>query len=287
MSTTSLIVRLGLPTQDAFPLPQIPEINLGDKTKLTKQAADAVELAKSMDVDSPAMAQEMQTEVASWGAAADAVEACRMGYTRPFDDAKKLIMDHFRTEQANFEEAREIGRRKLGAFAKAEAERVRRAEQEAAERARQERARQEAEAREKQRQAAEEAAKAEAARKAAEKEKDAQKKLELEREADAAAMKAQEHQQDASTALAVAEVTTPRAIAPAAKIAGASNREVVLLAVEDKLNAAKWFVEHPMFIDVLEFNESKLKAMQKSLGDNFAVPGIKVTKDLNVAAARR
>jgi hypothetical protein len=266
-------------------LPDV-SINLGDKTAITKASENAVELAKDMDVDSPLMAQEMQTEVAAWGAAADKIEEHRMAYTRPFDEAKKAIMDWFRPAQTNFVEAREIGRRKLADFAKAEQERVRaeNARREAA--ARVERERQEAIAREAQQRAAAEAKKAEDARRAALAEQDAKKKAELEAQAEKSAMASEEAAADASTAIAVSQVITARPPPAQTKIAGMSTREVVTLEVVDKSAALAWFAANPSFSECIEFNETKLKALQKAMGDKFAVPGIRVTKDVGVAAAR-
>ena len=62
--------------------------------------------------------------------------------------------------------------------------------------------------------------------------------------------------------------------------------KTVELRVVDKAKALAWFAANPMFAEVVEFNEARLKAMEKSLGEAFAVPGIEVTRDLGAASSR-
>jgi DNA polymerase III alpha subunit (gram-positive type) len=268
------------------PLPAIPPINLGDRTALMKRATDAVELAESMVIDSQVMAEQLQSECAAWGADADAVEANRKGYTKPFDDAKAAIMDWYRPVSEAFARARDISRKKLADFATAERTRVERERREAAERQRQEQERLQAEIRRKNEEAAAEERRAAEARAAAERATNEAERQRLEAEAKQRELAAATQREAAEIDRQVADVIPAPAIVEAAKVKGVSTREVVDIEVTDKGQALAWFAANPIFAECVEFSEAKLKAMQKSLGDRFAVPGIKVTKSLGVASRK-
>jgi DNA polymerase III alpha subunit (gram-positive type) len=267
-------------------LPAIPPINLGDRTALMKRAANAVDLAESMVVDSTVMAEQLQSECATWGAEADVIEANRKGYTKPFDDAKAAIMDWYRPVNEAYAKAREISRKKLADFATAERARVERERREAAERQRQEQERLRVEIRRKAEEAAAEDRRAAEARAAAERATDEDERRRLEAEAKQRELCAAAQREAAEIDRQVADVIPAPVIVEAAKVKGVSTREVVDIEVTDKAQALAWFAANPMFAECIEFSDAKLKAMQKSLGDRFNVPGVKVTKTLGVASRK-
>lgn len=268
------------------PLPAVPPIDLGDKTALLKRSTDALDIAQSMVIDSPEMAEQMQAECASWGADHDAVEERRKFYTRPFDEAKKTLMGWFRPVTDNFAQARDIGRQKMAQWQREENARVERERREATERARKEQERLQAEARAKEEAAREEARRAEEARQAAARAANDADRRRLEEEARSREQAAAQQMEAAATDAAIAQVITPPPVVEAARIRGASFRDTVAIEVVDKSAALAWFAANPMFAECVEFNESKLKAMHKALGDKFNVAGVKVTKDITTSSRK-
>jgi|ERR1700687_6040252 len=260
-------------------LPQIGPINLGDKTALEKTSTDALELANTMVIDSLEMAELMQSECAVWGRHGDDTEACRIRYTKPFQEATKTIMDWFRPVRDNFITAREIGKRKVAEWQTAERARVEREEAVRREEARKERERLEAESREAARLAQEKEREAKLALEAAARAEGEEKKK-LEEEAAAASHAAEAQRETAATSMAISQVITPAPVVPAAKVTGMRFGTRVEFEVVNKAAALAWFAANPIFADVVEFPEAKLRAMEKSLGDQFQVPGIKVTRPL-------
>lgn len=265
---------------------QLPKIviDLGDKAAIEKPAQEALDLAESMTIDSQEMAQQALAEINAWKAQATAIETWRFGITRPIDAAKETVMDFVRAAVGNFAKAEITIKNKVAAWQKAEREREAREEAEAKEKERQERLRLEAEAREQDRLAHVAQEEAAAKQRAAQEAQNAEAREKLQAEADAAARQAEEHREEAAIAIATSQVIRHAPVQQAAKVSGMRFTDKVELVVHDKLAFLKWVVANPAFIHLVEPDLAALKALQKSMKDQFNVDGVGMTKDLGAAS---
>ncbi len=199
----------------------------------------------------------------------------------PIDNAKKAVMDLFRTPTDYLEQAESILKGAISKFDREETQR-RIAQQAAAEEAaRKERARMEAEA----------AARAAAAQAEA----DA-----IQQQADAAAANGQAEEAARLAAEAgsrveqgVAEVQmlqqtatliTAPIVAAAPKTAGVSTRKVWKAEVSDKVELVRFVAAHPEYIGLLDANMPAINKIALALKENCPIKGVRVFEDSVIAA---
>jgi colicin import membrane protein len=277
------------PTGLVLRKPVLPTIliDLGSRAAIEKPAADALELAAAMVIDSPEMASQAAEEIAAWAKQDAEIEAWRCEFTVPLDNAKKSVMDFVRKARTDLAGAQSTLRGKVAGYVRAEQERVARERREAEDHARREREKAEADAREKERLAREERQRAEALAAEAANQEDPEKKKQLEAEASAAAQASEHHLDEAATSAAIATVITPAAVQEVAKIGGLRSGQKVELEVTDMLPFLTWIVANPAFVHLVTPDTAALKALEKSMKDKFNIPGVKVTRDVSVARGAR
>lgn len=264
----------------------VPEIviDLGSQALLVKPAADALELAQAMTIDCQEMADQASSELTAWAKQADAIAEWRMGITRPINAAVKNVIDFARPAMDNYEAAAATLRNKVAAWQRAERDRLAREQAQREAEARAQRERMEAEAREQKRQADEAAALAAAKAREAQETQDASERARLQAESERAAQQAAEHLDDAANSAAIAQVIVAQPTAEAPKVAGMRFGDKAELEVDNKLALLAWIVANPQYVHLADANLPNLRALQKAQGDQFAVPGVKVTK--TIAAGR-
>lgn len=290
----------------SIPVPQDAQI-VGPATRLLAGVFDLV-------IDSDAVYEAAASDLSAAKNLKKAIDEDRKGLTRPLDELKAKIMEKYRPAITLCDRAIELIEPKMLSYrrekeAAAEAERQR---LEAL--ARQERERLEREAAEVRRKAEEEAravqvvaeAEAAAARKAsaayaatlaaAGKEKEAKeararaeaeaiaKKAALDREA-AENLQVAADQASAMQAMAQVVAAPPTNIA-APKVSGTSVASTYKARVTDKLAFVQFCAANPMFLNLLDVNESALNAQARSLQTNLAMPGIEVYPDQSIRSTR-
>jgi len=225
----------------------VTRINAPDEATLTLDAQKALDLARSMVIDSPPMMDIAASELRQIKAKYKSLEEQRVSLTKPLDQTKRGIMDLFRAPLEYLDQAEKAIKTAMVTY-------NRKIEQErAAEAARQaELARKEAE------KLAAQAAKAEAAGKV-------EKAAELQARAEAATM----------VAPIVQEVH---------KAAGISTRKVYHAEVTDKMALLQFIVQAPMFANLVAEDAAALNALARAQKESFQIPGCRLVVEEVIAS---
>jgi hypothetical protein len=247
---------------------------------------------QDMVIDSDPVYEAAADDLANAKSMRKAIDADRKELTRPLDELKAKIMDKYRPAIEVCDQVISIIEPKMLTYrreqeAKAEAERKRQEEI-----ARQERARLEQQAAEARRQAEERAAaEREAARIEAEQLAAAGKQEEAQQARDAAERAALETLANAEAeAAAIQEVASVVSAAPVqapAKVSGTSIAGTYKGRVKDKLAFVQFVAANPMYLDLLDANETGLNAQARSLKQNLKMPGIEVYLDQSIRSRSR
>ncbi len=221
------------------------------------QITDLLEIAQTIVVDNDSDYEFAAEQLTQVKAAYKRAEDTRKSITKPLDDAKKAVMELFRTPLANLGNAKSVVERSMNAYQdRVEAER-RRIEAEA-------RRAEEAERRRIEAEAAAEAA-----------------KLEEAGDAEAAETVREVAREVANTVVAIA----PRVEAPTA--AGISTRQNYKAEVEDLLAVIKAAAAgDKLALAVLTVDQKALNAQAKALKTGLDIPGVRVYTERTFTARR-
>lgn len=256
---------------------------------LSRGAQSALALVESFEIVDVPTFEIGAEELKAIKAKAAALEEQRKAITKPMDDAKKAVMDLFRSPSELLAQAEAILKRKMLGYQQEQeriaAEARRKAEAEAAA----ERARIAADARK-----AEEAAQAEraAAAQAAQALQSATDTAERERLAGEIAQRAAETarlegQAYAQREMATMVVAAPPAVAEPPKVAGVSTRTTIEFEVVDLHALVRAVAERPELIALLAVDSVKLRAYVRGLGMQTNLPGVRVFEKSSLSAARK
>lgn len=246
-----------------------------------KSSFNALEMAKAYEIDSADVRDMAARELVKIVSLKKSVESQRKAITVPIDNAKKAVMDLFRTPTDYLDQAEAILKGAITKFDREENARRIAEQARLEEAARKERARLQQEAA-----AREAAARAEAA--------------EIQRKADQAA--ADGRAEDAARLAAEAEsrveqgaaevmtlqhtsqlVTAPMSAAPRVT-AGVSTRKVWKAEISDKIELIRYVAEHPEFTDLLDGNMPAINKIALALKANCPIKGVRVFEDSVIAA---
>lgn len=248
---------------------------------LFKKAANALNVAKAYEIDSPDMRDLAAQELTKIKGLQKDVEAKRKSITQPIDIAKKAVMDLFRAPTDYLEQAEVLLKGAIQRFDRAEeqrriAEQARLEEEARAERARleQEAAARDAAARAEAEKLAQQAAEAKAA---GDNEAAARLAVEAEQRVEQGAAEVEMLQQTATL------VTAPVAVAPRVT-AGVSSRKVWKAEVNDKLALIRYVADHPEYVDLLDANMPAINKIALALKANCPLKGVRVFEDSVIAA---
>jgi hypothetical protein len=247
---------------------------------LFKSSFNALEMAKAYEIDSADVRDMAARELIKIVSLKKSVESQRKAITVPIDNAKKAVMDLFRTPTDYLDQAEVILKGAITKFDREENARRIAEQARLEEAARKERARMQQEAA-----AREAAARAEAA--------------EIQRKADEAAAAGKEEEaarlnaeaesrveQGAAEVMTLQQtsqlVTAPMSAAPRVT-AGVSTRKVWKAEVADKLAFVRYIAEHPEFIDLVEPCMPAVNKIALALKANCPIAGVRVFEDSVIA----
>lgn len=249
-------------------LAPLAAINAPDESALTKRAQSALEMVKSMTIESPETYELAADELKAIKTKAKALEDQRTAITGPINKALKAVNDLFRAPGQYLAQAEQIIKGKMIAYT-TEQERI----------AAEERRKAEAAVRAEQERLAREAAEREAAAQA-----EAEKLIAAGDDEKAAEVQAAAAM-EAATLTATAELmTAPVVAAPVAKVAGVSMRGVWKAEVTDKAALIAFAATNPQFQGLLDMNTSALNQMAKAMKDAMQIPGVRAFEDKQLAS---
>jgi membrane protein involved in colicin uptake len=253
---------------DTTPQPEIV------RDRALRIAEQAYETALSVQIDSADMFQTAGIELQAIKSRAKQIEDLRISITRPMDEAKKRVMDMFRTPLERLQEAEGVIKDAMLTWQRAEQERAAQARREAEESARREREAAEAA----RRQAEQEARKAREAAEAAAQTEDAAAAKAAEQVAAAAEAAAAEATVVAELA-EVAPVSAPAVIQP--KAAGISTRQNWKFEIVDfeqfvRAAVARLDMGDPTLIGLLLPNDKAIGQVARALKAQMRIPGVRV-----------
>ncbi len=231
-------------------IPLEVKIEQPNAAALSKGAAGSLALVESFEVVDAATFEIGADELKAIKSKAAKLEDQRKAITKPLDDAKKAVMDLFRSPLEVLGKAETILKGKLLTFQQEEQRKAREAQL-----------------------AAERAAQAERDRLAAE----------------AAKLAAEGRAGEAMVKQQVAEmiVAAPPAVAEPVKVAGVSTRSTIEFEVEDLHALVKHIAAHPELINLVAADSVKLRAYVKGLGMACNLPGVKVFEKASLSASRK
>lgn len=245
---------------------------LPDSEALSSKAQAQLVIAREFAVTDPETYQMAGVELNAIRAKYKKLEEQRLSITRPMDEAKKRVMDLFKPPMMLLEQAdaalatnmvsyhekceREAAEARAKAQAEAAAERERLAK----------------EARD-----AEEAA-AKLAKEAQERSGETARQAELEAAAKASEARALAQQASMVTA------APPVVVAPVST--GAGTAKTWKVEVLDLLALVKFVAAHPEHIGLVKADEVKLKALARSMEENFNVDGVRASQVTGIRSAR-
>lgn len=256
------------------------KINQPDQA-VFKSAANAFEMAKAYEIDSPEVRDMAAGELIKIVTLKKSVDSQRKAITVPIDNAKKAVMDLFRAPTDYLEQAEVILKGAIQKFDRAEQQK--RIAQQAAldEAARKERTRFEQEA------AAREAvaqAEAIALREKATEAMAAGNVEEAAWLAEEANGRAEQGAAEVATLRMTSQLVTAPVVTAAPKTAGVSTRKVWKAEVSDKLALIRYVAEHPEYVDVLDVNMPAVNKLVLALKANCPLAGVRVFEDSVIAA---
>jgi len=224
---------------------KIVTYSLPDQAVINASAEIKLKEAESYVISSPAMATAAGEDLKKIKALGKQLEEDRKQITKPLDDEKALVMDHYRPAQEFLVKAESVLKGKLNVYLQDE-----------------ERKRREAQA------------KAEA---------DARKERErLQREAEKAAAKGQTEKADALRENAAA--VTTHVVQEPTKIAGVAVRQLWRARVTDKTALVKAALERPDVMALILVDESSLNKLATALKDNLNIPGVEAYSESSMSA---
>jgi hypothetical protein len=250
-------------------------------TELEQEAASAVVVANSFEVNSQSTYELAADEVRTAKTQIAALNEKRLSITRKFDALKQDVMNLFSPALKHWETVKLIYEPRMLAFVK-EQDEIRRKEQARLEEmARAERARLAEEAR-----VAEESARKieeEAAKKAA-KMTDQVKAQALIAQA---AERAENARQDAEAAKLTASVVVAASSSVSAPVAtGTSVRKTWKCRCDDKAKLILFVTTHPEYLGLLDVNESALNQIAKAQKNNMKIDGCVAYEDSSIASRK-
>lgn len=226
----------------------VTRITPPDEAALTLDAQRALDVARGVVIDSPAMLDLVAGELAEVKGKAKRLEEQRVGITKPLLAAKKAVDDLFRRPLEYLAQAEAAYKGAIGRYQR-EVEEQRRREQAEAE---------------------------------------ARQRAERERlEALAAKQAAAGKEEKAAETLARAEVAalaTPAPVTEAPKATGISTRKKYTAEVTDRAALLAFVVANPMFANLIVVDQSALNKLASAQGDAFALPGCRLHVETIVAA---
>jgi hypothetical protein len=260
--------------------PTALQISQPDQT-LFKSATSALNTARAYEIDSADMRDMAARDLVKVAGLKKSLESNRKSITVPIDNAKKAVMDLFRSPTEYLDQAETILKTAISSYDR-EQQRLRLAEQARLEEAaRAERARLEADARAAQVRAQEEAdriqAEANKAAAAGKTEDAARLQAEAESRIEQGAAETAVLQQTSTL------ITAPIAAAPRTT-KGVSTRKVWKAEIADKLAFVRYVAAHPEYLELLEANMPAVNRIALALRANCPLEGVRVFEDEILAA---
>lgn len=249
---------------------------------LISPAQRMLDSARSLVIDSPEMEQVAADELGRIKRRYRELEDERLEITRDIDAAKKKIMDKYRTPLDYLSQAESAIKRSIGAYRKVLEDRRREQQRLADEEARRVREKLENEAR-----AAREKAEREAAetRRKAEEAAAAGRAAEAERLAAKADSKLAAGDAKADSLMQAAAAAPTSVIVPSVpKASGVHTVTRYSAKVTNKAALVAFIAQTPMFLHLLDANQSALDAQARALKDQFAIPGVELVRTETVSA---
>jgi hypothetical protein len=244
------------------------------------EAASAVALAQSFDVNSVETCQFASEMYAETKGTFNELDAERMEMKRPVLEAGRRIDNHFRKALTDLDMAAGIWNRKVSAFLTEQKNKRLALEAKAREEARKEQERLAREAAEREVKAQQEAAQLRAESLALAQQGNQTAAAELASRADQAEMAGQ---QDAHQILEQVQQTLPIMLDAGPVLTGVTPRNAWEPEYVDLMETVKAVAEGKAPLKVLQWNEDTVRRMVIALQDTFSVPGIAVKQTATVA----
>lgn len=241
------------------------------KEDIVTPAERMLQAARAMVVDSPAMLDVAAGELRSIKARSKQLEDERLAMTRPLDETKRRIMEKYRTPLDYLASAEAAIKNAVGGYQRKVADERRLAQQRADDEARKTREKLEREA---------QAARDKAAREAEELRQKATAAANAGRQAEAEKLAARAESKVEAADLragsleqAAAAVPTSVMLPAAPKAQGVHTTKRYTARVTDKAKLVAFVAATPMFLHLLDEDQSALDAQARALKDQFAIPG--------------
>ncbi len=281
------------------------EATLPTEQELNSVADSVYEVAHSITINSPVMYAIAADEMKSLQNKLDELNNKRLSITRPMDQAKKNVMDLFRSPVEKCEAGISFLKNAMLSYVKEERLKAEEAQKIADEQARQDRLRLEKQARIEQEEANRQAREAaEAAQAIAKAEQDAinaasSGNREEEERAKAAIQVANqikeeaEAEQEAAEARALATqsiaqvITAATVISDAPKIAGISTSAPWTAEVTSLIDLIKFVAANPQYVNFLTPNLVPIKQQARSLQANCKIDGVRVFQEERLTSRRK
>jgi hypothetical protein len=250
-------------------------------TELEQEAASAVAVANSFEVNSQSTYELAADEVRTAKAQISALNEKRLGITRKFDELKKDVMNLFSPALKHWETVKDTYEPRMLAFVKAQEE-IRRQEQ----------ARLEEIARAERERLAAEAAAAEAeARKIEEEAAKKAAKMTDQVKARALIAQAAERAENARLDAEASKLTASVVVAASASVAspvatGTSVRKTWKGRCDDKAKLILFVTTHPEYLGLLDVNESALSQIAKAQKSNMKIDGCVAYEESSIASRK-
>ncbi|CAG4887770.1 hypothetical protein [Paraburkholderia saeva] len=246
-----------------------------------KSSLNALNMAKAYEIDSADVRDLAAKELVKIVTLKKSVESQRKAITVPIDNAKKAVMDLFRTPTDYLDQAEAILKGAISKFDREEEQRRIAAQAAAEEAARKERARMEAEAAARAAAAQAEADAIQQQAKAAAANGQAEEAARLASEADS---RVEQGAAEVQMLQQTATLITAPVVAAVQQTKGVSTRKVWKAEVSDKLALIRYVAEHPEYVDLLEPSMPAINKIALALKANCPLKGVRVFEDSVIAA---